>query len=51
MKWFSFSGEMPPFSISHGGMARELTYVLIQACTGLDGDGLEWNDRWMIQPG
>lgn len=50
MKWFS-SLKDAPFSISHGGMAWELTYVLIQACTGLDGDGLEWYDRWMIQPG
>lgn len=38
------------FSVSCGGMAWELKYVLVQACTRLDGDGLEWYDRWMIQP-
>lgn len=50
MKWFS-SLKDAPFSISRGGMAAKLTYVLIQACPGLDEDGLEWYVRWMIQPG
>lgn len=50
MKWFS-SLKDAPFLTGRGGMAWKLTYVLIQACSGLDRDGLEWYDRWMIQPG
>lgn len=41
--------KMPHFQSAM--VAGELTYVLIQACTWLDGDGLEWYVRWMIQPG
>lgn len=50
MKWFS-SLKDAPFTTGCGGMACKLTYVLIQACTGLDGDDLEGYDRWMIHPG
>ena len=49
--WSGSAQKYAPFTTGCGGMAWKLTYVLIQACTGLDGDDLEWYDRWIFQPG